>query len=176
MRCNPALINLRDKPPRTRRSFYSQRRTPSGDGFSRVCACALIVGITLACFWVYGLITHRDSGYVSLSLRAHALEYPSDRLSAPAALAPDMNSDAVRYANADVPAQLQRPEQKPEPNSNQKSAPNKAKYAAVPHRKTKATVIARRPLKPPMQAYAWGPRMQTYAWGPRTFQGPFRGY
>jgi hypothetical protein len=70
-----------------------------------------------------------------------------------------MNSDAVRHANADVPAALQRSEQRPEPLE--------AKHAAAPHRKKKAPVIARRPPEPAMQAYAWGPR---------AFQVPFGGY
>jgi len=171
MRRKPALINLCDKPLRTRPAVCSRRRTPPGDGLSRLCACALIVGVTLACLSVYGLIAHRETAYGSLSLRAHAVEYRSDRISAPAALVPDMNSDAVRRANADVPTQLQGSEQKPNLNSNpnpeQKSAPTKAKHASASHRKKKANVVARRPLNPWMQAYAWGPR---------TFQGPFRGY
>jgi hypothetical protein len=176
MRHNPALINLCDKPFRTRRSFCSHHRASSGDAFSRLCACGLIATVTLACFWVYGLIAHRDPTYGSLSLQAHAVEYRSDRLSAPAVLAPDMSSDAVRYANADVPIESQRLEQKLVPNPEQKSAPNKANHAAAPHRKNKVTVTARRSLKPVRQTYAWRPPMQAYAWGPRTFQGPFRGY
>ena len=94
---------------------------------SRLCACVLIVAVTVACFWIYDRIAHRGSAYGPLSLRAHAVDYRSDRLSTPAALAPDMNSDAVRHANADVPDELQKPEQKP--------APQKAKHEAAPHRK-----------------------------------------
>ena len=71
-----------------------------------------------------------------------------------------MNSDAVRYANADVPAELQVPEQKPEPP--------KAKHAAAPARKKKTQMVARR--RPPE------PAMQTFAWGPPAFQAPFGGY
>ena len=149
MRHKPALINLYDKPLRTRPVLCSHHRTPWGDGFSRLCACMSILAVTLACFWVYGLILHREPAYGPLSPRAHALEYRGDRPTTPAAVAPDMSSDAVRHANADVPAELQTPEQKPEPN--------KAKHAAVPHRKKKATVIARRPPVPATQAYAWGP-------------------
>ena len=167
MRRKPMLINLCDKPLQTRPALCSHRRTPPGDGFSRLCACVLIVAVTLACFWVYDRIAHRESAYGPSSLRAHALEFRSDRPSTPAAVAPDMNSDAVRHANADVPAQMQRTEQKPELNAEQKPAPKKTKYAAAPLRKKKANVIARRPLNPWMQAYAWGPR---------TFQMPFRSY
>jgi len=149
------LINLADKPLRTRPSFYSHHRTSSRDGFSRLSACALILAITFACFWMYDLIAHRAPPYDPP--RAHVIEYRSDRLSAPEAVAPDMNSDAVRHANADVPAELPKPEQQPELK--------KAKHAAVAHRKKK--VIARRPAEPAMQAFAWGPR---------AFQVPFGGY
>ena len=120
---------------------------------SRLCACVLIVAVTVACFWIYDRIAHRESAYGPLSLRAHAVEYRSDRLNTPAALAPDMNSDAVRHANADVPDELQKPEQKP--------AAQKAKHETAPHRKT------RRGTEPAMQAYAWGHR---------TNQMPFRSY
>ena len=128
--------SLRQATSELVQSLCSHHRTPWGDGFSRLCACISILAVTLACFWVYGLILHREPAYASLSPRAHALEYRGERPTTPAAVAPDMNSDAVRHANADVPAELQTLEQKPEPN--------KAKHAAVPHRKKKATVIARR--------------------------------
>jgi len=125
-----------------------------------------IVAATVACFWVYGLIVHGKAAYGPLSVRAYALEHRSDDRGMPVALAPDMNSDAVRHANADVPTEL-RSEHKPNPNPEQKSEPNKAKHTAAPHRKKKATAMARRPVK------AW---TKAYAWGARTFQGPFRGY
>ena len=120
---------------------------------------AVILAVTFASFWVYGRIAHREPAYGPLSLRAHAFEYRNDRATAPAAVAPDMNSDAVRHANADVLAELQRSEQQPEPN--------KAKHAGVPHRKKKAAAIARR-------TPGWA--MQAYAWGPRTYQVPFGRY
>jgi hypothetical protein len=157
MRREPPLINLYDKPLRTRPAFCSHHRTWSGDGYSRLCACALVLAFTFVCFWGYDLVAHREP--TSGPLRAQAVEYRSDRLSTPVAVAPDMNSDAVRHANADVPAALQRSEQRPEPLE--------AKHAAAPHRKKKAPVIARRPPEPAMQAYAWGPR---------AFQVPFGGY
>jgi len=120
----------------------------------------LIVAVTVACFWIYDRIAHPESAYAPpLPFRAHALEYQSDRRTPPGTLAPDMNSDAVRYANADVLAELQTSEQKPEPN--------KAKHAGEPHRKKKAAAIARRPP-------GWA--MQAYAWGPRTYQVPFGRY
>src|SRR5262245_642928 len=126
-------------------------RTPSGDGLSRLCVCVLIVAVTVACFWIYDRIAHRDAAYAPpLLLRAHALEYQNDRPTPPGTLAPDMNSDAVRHANADVPVELQKPEQKPEPN--------KAKHAAAPHRQKKAPVTVRRQPEPAMHAYAQGPR------------------
>jgi hypothetical protein len=127
----------------------------------------LILLITVACLWAYGIIVHREPAYGSLAPRAHVLEYRSNGPSTPEVVAPDMNSDAVRHANADVLGQLQITEQKLEPNREKKFEPNKAKHGAAPHRKKKATVIARGPLKP------W---MQTYAWGPRTFQVPFGRY
>jgi hypothetical protein len=131
-------------------ALYSHR-TPSGDGLSRLCACALIAAVTIACFWIYDRIAHRDSAYAPpLLLRAHALDYQRDRLIPSGILAPDMNSDAVRHANADVPVALQKPEQKAEPNQ--------AKHAAAPHRQKKAPVIARRQSEPAMHAYALGPR------------------
>lgn len=126
---------------------------------SRLCACVLIVAITSTCFWIYDRIVHRESAYGLLSHRAHAVEYRNDRLSTPTALVPDMNSDAVRHANADVPDEYQRPEQKP--------APQKAKHEAEPHRKKKAPVIATPQPEPAMQAYAWGHR---------TNQMPLRSY
>jgi len=168
MRRMPALINLCDKPVRSRPALFSHSRMSFGDGISRLCACVLIAAVTLGWFSVYGLIAHREPAHGPLSLRAHALEYRSDRASTPAALAPDMNSEAVRHANADVPVELQSPEQKTEPN--------KANHAAASHRKNKVTVTARRQRKPVVQTHAWRPRTQAYAWGPRTFQGPFRGY
>jgi len=33
----------------------------------------LILAVTFASFWVYGLIAHREPAYVPLSLRAHVL-------------------------------------------------------------------------------------------------------
>jgi hypothetical protein len=126
------------------------RQTSSADGLSRLCACVLIGAVTVAFFWIYGGIAHRGSAYGSLSLRAHAVEYRGDRLGTPGILAPDMNSDAVRRANADVPAELQKPEQEP--------APQKAKRAAAAHQKKSAPVTARRGSEPAMQAYALGHR------------------
>ena len=158
MRRNRLLINLTDKPNRNRPSSCSRRLTSSGDGVSRACACALILAVTVAGFWTYGLIAHREPAYASL--RAHIVETRSDRVSTPAAIAPDMNSDAVRYANADVPAELQVAEQKPEPP--------KAKHAAAPARKKKTQMVARRRSPEPA--------MQTFAWGPPAFQAPFGGY
>src|SRR5262245_32861874 len=157
MRRKPPLINLYDKPLRARPSFCSHHRTWSGEGFSRLCACALILTVAVAYFWVYDAIAHREPAYVPP--RAHVVEHRDDRLSTPAAVAPDMNSDAVRHANADVPAELQRPEQKPEPQ--------KTKHAAAPHRKKKAPVIARRPPEPPVESCAWGPS---------ACQAPFGGF
>ena len=88
-----------------------------------MCACTLILVMTVACFWIYDLIAHRGPSYAA-PLRAHVVETRRDRHSTPAAIAPDMNSDAVRFANADVAAELQRSELKPEPP--------KAKHAAAP--------------------------------------------
>jgi hypothetical protein len=158
MRRKPALINLYDKPLRTRPSVCWHHGMSPRDGVSRLCSCALILAVTLACFWAYDAIAHREPAYVPL--RAHPLEYRDERPSTPSAIAPDMSSDAVRYANADVPAELQRSQHKPEPQ--------KAKHAAAPHRKKKAPVIATRP--PPE------PAMRAYAWGPRAFQVPFGGF
>ena len=76
------------------------------------------------------------------------------------ARAPDMNSDAVRFANADVAAEPQRSELKPEPP--------KAKHAAAPPRKKKTQMVARRRLP--------DPAMQTFAWTPRAFHAPFGRY
>jgi hypothetical protein len=126
-------------------------RTSAGDALSRLFACVLIVAVTVACFWIYDRIAHRQAAFGPMSLRAPAVEYRSDRPSTPAALAPDMNSDAVRHANADVPDEFQKPELKP--------APQKAKREAAPHRKKQAPVIARRGSEPAMQAYAWGHRI-----------------
>ena len=159
MRRNPLLIDLIDKPMRTRPSFCSHHRTPSGDGVIRVCACAVILVKTVACFWIYDLIAHRQPGYAA-PLRAHVVETRSDRHSTPAAIAPDMSSDAVRFANADVPAELPRSELKPEPP--------KAKHAAASPRKKKNQMVARRRLPDPV--------MQTFAWTPRTFHAPFGRY
>ena len=117
---------------------------------SRLCACVLIVAITATCFWIYDRIVHRESAYGPVSHRAYAVEYRNDRLSTPTALAPDMNSDAVRRANADVPDEYQKPEQKP--------APQQAKHEAAPHRKKKAPEIATRGPDPAMRAYAWDHR------------------
>jgi hypothetical protein len=159
---NSLLINLTDKPSRNRPSFCSHHRTSSGDGVMRICACAFILAVTVVGLWTYGLIAHREPAYVSL--RAHAAETRSDRISAPAAVAPDMNSDAVRLANADVPAELQKPEQKPE----QKQESKNKKHAAATHRKKKTQMVAQR--RPP------DPAMQTFAWGPPTFGAPFGRY
>jgi uncharacterized membrane protein len=159
MRRNPLLIDLIDKPMRTRPSFCSHHRTSSGDGVIRVCVCALILVMTVACFWIYDLIAHRGPSYAA-PLRAHVVETRRDRHSTPAAIAPDMNSDAVRFANADVAAEPQRSELKPE-------SP-KAKHAAAPPRKKKTQMVARRRLP--------DPAMQTFAWTPRTFHAPFGRY
>jgi hypothetical protein len=160
---NSLLINLTDRPSRDRSSFYSHRAPSSGgDGVSRVCACALILATTLAGFWIYGLIAHREPAYASS--RARIVEHRSDGPSTPVAIAPDMNSDAVRVANADVPAELQKTEQKPEPKQETKTT----KHAAAPHRKKKTQMAARRRAPyPPTQAFAWGPP---------AFGSPFGGY
>lgn len=150
---------------------FAHNRRPFADGLSRLFACVLIAAVTLAWFWVYDVIVHREPVSSPLSLRGHALAYRSERGSAPATLVPDMSSEAVRYANADVPAEVQRLEQQPEPE--------KTITAEVSHRKKKkkATVIVRRSPKGAMQAYAWNPRMQSNAWAaPHTYQEPYRGY
>ena len=160
---NPLLINLTDRPSRNRPSSYSHYRPSSGDGVSRVCACALILATTVAGFWTYGLIAHREPAYASF--RARIVEHRSDAPGTSVAIAPDMNSDAVRLANADVPADLQKPEQKSEPKQETKTA----KHAAVTtHRKKKTQMVARR--RAPDRA------MQAFAWGPPAFGSPFGGY
>jgi hypothetical protein len=159
---NPYMINLIDKPSRNRLAYYSRRRTSSGDGVSRVFACVMILLTTVAGLWTYGLIAHRQPAYASFGARI--VEHRSNAPSIPAAIAPDMNSVAVRLANADVPAELQKPEQKSEPKQETKTAKH---AAAAPHRKKKTQMVARR--------RAPDPAIQAFAWGSPAFGSPFGG-
>jgi hypothetical protein len=160
MRRNPQLINLYDKPLYRRPLFASpDRAASSGDGLCRLLACVAILLGTGAFFWAYDMIAHREPSYVPL--RAQAVTYRTS-LIVPEAVAPDMNSELVRIANADVPLSVQKIAMTVDTHKTKL-----VDHAEAPPKKKKTRVVKRRLPERAMQAYAWVPN---------SYSAPFGGY
>jgi hypothetical protein len=164
MHRNPLILHLYDKP-HCRRS-YSCNPTPSASVGSAVLACATIAVCVGVFFWVYDAIVHRGPPFVPV-LAQEITAGPRSAVAAtklipPEALAPDLHSPAVMFANADVPPDPEGVAAK-EPGT---ATPEQPKKAAPPP--TKKQVRAAKRLSPEAA--------QSFASAPGFFRVPFGGF
>ena len=158
---NSQIINLYDRPLYRRPSLASSyRATETGNGLCRLLACIAILVGTGAFFWAYDVIAHREVSYVPL--RAQAPAYRTIQ-NVPEVVPPDMTSDQVRIANADVPMSVP----KPAAMTVDTRKASRLDFAEAPPKKKKTRMVKRRL---PERA------LQTYAWAPNPFHKPFGGY
>src|SRR5262245_7480694 len=139
------LINDRPRLPRPRFG----PAPASGDVVARLLACLALSIATVLFFLAYDAVAHRGTSMTAIGGHAQPV---MAKVAAPSpdSIAPDMNSPAVAFANADV-SQAAAPAARP--------GPEKRKTAvAAPRKKTPPRMVQRTPRSDPMQAYGWTSR------------------
>src|SRR5882757_6781502 len=138
MRRDPRIINLYDEPLHPRRALVQDAVAP-GLG-TTLLSCAAITLATMAFFWGYDAIAHRDNAFVPVL--AHSAVINQSQSPAPEVPVPDMTSPEIVRANADVPPSSLESYRAVTKGSSQSAV--EPKIAEGPSRKKKKVQIVRR--------------------------------
>ena len=157
MRRNQTIINLYDRPLYPRPSYSSRNLNPIE--YPRPILSRLVVTAALLYCAVYLVSGLREQRPVRLETAPAKLERADavPILSVPEAPAPDMSSEDVRFAAADVDVS----------HANPPKTPEATKIAVKAPQKRKVHIVAKPKEQDGLQAYAF-----SFA-GPRTHDGGF---